>query len=101
MIIKWTTPTVTFTFKSISSSDIVVAYLTIKQNDATVIEKDITTAEITTGKISWTLSQEESGALQTGVSAIISCSWKLSSGKRGESDQLVERIGEPGKSGVI
>lgn len=59
MIARGTTPTIEFTFSSISPTDINTAYLTIKQNKILKIEKNINEANIGDANISWNLTQEE------------------------------------------
>lgn len=103
-IIKGTTPTIKFTFSSISSSDISAAYLTIKQGGRDVIQRDLTTAVINESSgswsIDWTLTQEETLGLSRS-NATIYCDWKLRDGTRGRSAVKKESIEESGINEVI
>ena len=84
-LIKGTTPTIKYTFATVPVSDIVAAYLTITDG-ADTIEKDITTADITTKTIGWTLSQEETLGLNS-ATVSIRLNWKTNDGTRGASER--------------
>lgn len=87
-IIIGTTPTITYRFKLVSVSDIVVAILTIKERGTTLIEKDLSDATVGEDTLSWTLSQEET--LSIGVkSASIMLNWLTADGTRGASREEV------------
>ena len=86
-IIRGTTPTITYTFKTITTSEITAAYLTVKQRDAVVIEKDIDTAVIGQKDISWTLTQAETLQFASYTDAGIMINWKLVDGTRGASKE--------------
>lgn len=81
-IIRGTTPTIKYTFKTVDPSSLSVAYLTIT-NGKTKLEKDLTTATVGEHDISWKLSQEETLALGEKVTAMLN--WKLPDGTRGAS----------------
>ena len=102
-IIRWTTPTIDFTFKTIQVSDIDEAYLVVKQWDNTVIEKDITSATVDTdaNTLSWTLTQAEAGLLTTGKRSSVMCDWVTSGGTRGRSKVLDSSVENSGKNEVI
>lgn len=104
-IIRFTTPTIFFTFNQIDITDITVAYLTIEQNGRVVIEKDITTATIvnteTDKYISWKLAQTDTSKLSAGSKSKIYCDWKTTDGTRGRSYEVVEQIDDTGKQEVI
>ena len=100
-IIRGTTPTIEFTFSTVSVSDIVVADLTIKQGETAVIEKDITAATVGASSISWLLSQEDTLTFKSVQPLTIGCDWKTDEGLRGRSNILTASVGEPGKNEVI
>lgn len=96
-IIRGTTPTLKYVFKSVSVSDIVSAYLTIKAN--TTIEKTLESAVVGTNYISWTLTQAETLAFGNEISVMLN--WKLSGGTRGASEQKTIIIADNLKDSVI
>ena len=63
MIVRGTTPTIRFNLQNIDTSDIAAAYMTIAQNNATVIEKDLSQAVTGTGYIEFSLTQNDTLAL--------------------------------------
>lgn len=99
-IIRYTTPTLKFTFSAIDVSDITVAYLVIKQNERTIIERGLDSAVVDESSLSWTLSQEETGSLSK-ANVNIYCDWKLRDGTRGRSKVKTEGVINSGKSEVI
>ena len=99
-IIRGTTPTIKFTFDQINTSDIVTAYLVIKQRGKSVIERDLPTATIETEFISWKLEQAETLKLSKSDAEII-CDWKLNDGTRGRSNAVTENVVDSGKLEVI
>ena len=86
-LIRGTTPTIKITFSTVSVESIAVAYLTIKQNDRTMIEKTLEDATTEEHAISWRLTQTETLGLLDGT--------------RGRSRIESSQIGEPGKDEVI
>ena len=96
-IIRGTTPTLKYVFKSVQVSDIVSAYLTIKAN--TSIEKTLSDAVVGTNYISWTLTQAETLAFGNDVSVMLN--WKLQDGTRGASEQKTIIISDNLKDSVI
>ena len=100
-IIRGTTPTLEFKYNDIHVGDIAVANLVIKQQGATKITKDITTATSGSNSLSWTLSQTDTLSLAPAKSATIVCDWKTSGGVRGRSVELTVNVEEPGKAEVI
>lgn len=80
-IIRGTTPTLQYKFKTIKVSDITSAYLTVKAT--TNIEKDLSVATVGEDTISWTLTQAETLSFGDAVSCMIN--WKLQDGTRGAS----------------
>ena len=97
-IIRGTTPTIKYTFRTIKTSDITVAYLTIKSGEVTV-EKDLTYAIVEDGALSWTLSQEET--LSLSGKATFRVNYKTEAGLRGASVQTLITIEDNEKAEVI
>lgn len=80
MITRGTTPTIEFTFKTISPKDMDVAYLTIKQKGITKIEKSIDEAIISVTSIEWSLKQDETLKLNDDFECSIQMRYRLNSG---------------------
>jgi len=99
-IIQGTTPTIKYTFNTVAVADIAVAYLTIKQNGATKIEKALSDATTGDKYIAWTLTQAETLGLSL-CSAACQCNWKKSDGTRGASRILNVMVTENYKNEVI
>lgn len=85
-IIRGTTPSIKYTFKTIDAEDIAVAYLTIKMGGETLLEKDLTTATVEEGSILWTLTQEETLSMADEY-IYVRLNWKLADGTRGASSR--------------
>ena len=104
-IIRYTTPTIRFTFNDIDVTTITTAYLVIKQGYKDIIERDLTTANVVHSKssnyLSWTLTQIETGQLSKSTSAQLYCDWVLQDGTRGRSHIKSENVEDSGKSEVI
>ena len=102
-IIRGTTPSIKFTFKTIRTSDITAAYLTVKNKDTgtVVLDKDLTAANVTTGAISWQLSQTETLAWNTGEIFRAMLNWKTSDGLRGSSEKIYWIMDDNDKNEVI
>lgn len=98
-IIKYTTPTIRITFPTIDTSLISEAYLSFKVGPTTLLALDSYTTEV--GLISFTLTQEQTGAFPLGTEVTLVCDWKLNDGTRGRSKTLTCRIAPAGKSEVI
>lgn len=99
-IIRGTTPTIKYTFSTVSVSDITAAYLTIVMNGSTLLEKDLTQATIDSDSISWTLTQQESLAM-TGSKVTAMLNWKLNDGTRGASTRTALFVEKNDKEEVI
>lgn len=99
-IVKGTTPTIYYTFSTVSVQNISVAYLTIKQFGEIVVEKDISSASIRESALAWTLTQEETLLLDVG-SAKIMLNWLLSDGTRGIGKETEVKIKNNHKDEVI
>ena len=98
-IINGTTPTIQYTFNDVNVANITEAYLTIKQNGAVTLEKDLETAVVGEKSLSWTLTQQETLAMQGKVSMMLN--WLLTDGTRGASDKTAVLIDTNYKDEVI
>lgn len=90
-IIRGTTPTLKYTFKSVQVSDISVAFLTIKQADEIIVRKALDAAVVGDGSISWTLTQTETLAVAPGQAEAM-INWRTSDGTRGASFKTIVAI---------
>ena len=100
-IIAGTTPTIEWTFDTVTVANITTAIFTIKQNGQAAIERDLTTATIGEKKISWTLTQAESLALSLNKTTKVYLDYVLSDGTRGAGITQNASIIEAGKQEVI
>lgn len=102
-IIRGTTPTIIFKFDQINASDITKAYLFVKQDVKTKIERDLSTATINAedNQLEWTITQEESLSLTIGAATYIGCDWLLNNETRGRSKVLRCEVEPSGKNEVI
>ncbi len=80
-IIRGTTPTFKYTFKTVDVSKITTAFLSIKSK--TDLEKDLSDAVVGADYLAWTLTQEETLSLGDQISVMVN--WKLQDGTRGAS----------------
>lgn len=101
MIVRGTTPTISFKYTVIQPSTIAVAYLTMFQNGERLLEKDLTTAEVGVDTISWTLSQEETLAMTAGQALTIQCRYRLDDGSAYATKKATEDVLDVVKDGVI
>ena len=99
-IIRGTTPTIKYTFETVNTSDIAVAYLTVKQGNAIKIEKDLSAGTVGTKYIAWTLTQAETLALACNM-VYMMCNWRKNDGTRGASKVLGVMITDNQKDEVI
>lgn len=100
-IIRGTTPTIEYTFSEVNTADITVAYMTIKQYERTVVERDLTTATVEEGKVSWVLTQAETLLLKKGVEAQLHLDYLLSGGTRAAGVTETVQVDPTGKNEVI
>lgn len=89
-IVKGTTPTLQFTFNSISPSSITTAILTIKCRNTIVLRKELSEATVTSKAISWKLTQAETLGIN-GLTEIVA-NWLTSGGVRGVSQRVDVRF---------
>lgn len=99
-IIRGTTPTIQFTFSQISTADLAVAYMVIKQGGAVVLEKSLADATVTEAGLFFALSQEDTLALAKKDGQIV-LDWKTTNGMRGRAKIYEFTTGDPGKNEVI
>lgn len=99
-IIEGTTPTIKYTFGSVSVTDITTAYLTIKKSDSVAIERDITTATVGDDYLSWILTQAETLSLGVGKATMM-LNWVTSDGVRGASEESYFTVAENHKEEEI
>lgn len=85
-IIKGTTPTILYKFSQVDVADITAAYITVKNGDGSVIEKDMTTAIIGDDSIAWRFTQQETLSFCGDISVMLN--WILSDGTRGASRKV-------------
>lgn len=98
-IIRGTTPTFIYTFNSVTVANIAVAYLTVKQGDEILIEKDLTDATVGQKALSWTFTQAET--LSMGDVIKVMLNWRLSDGTRGASAETKLYVTDNHKDEVI
>mgnify|MGYP007101847173 CR=1 FL=1 len=84
IITRGTTPTITYKFKVVDPSDILVAELTILQNGNVVIEKTLEDAKLISTEerraLEWTLTQQETLALKMRPEAEMQLRYRLLDG---------------------
>ena len=100
-IVTGTNPTIYYIPKGVQPNTITDAFLIIKQQGRTIIEKTLSDAHIVNGKLSWTLSQEDTLSLKPFIKATMSCVWKQIDGIRGESPLVVCDVYKSSKNEVI
>lgn len=87
-IIIGTTPTITYTFKTVSPADLTKAILTIKCAGQIILEKTLADATVGEDSLSWTLTQQETLDIGT-RSGKMMLNWLTNSGTRGASAETV------------
>lgn len=85
-VIRATTPTFKYTFKTVAVTNISQAYLTIAKNGTTVIEKSLSDAYIGDGYLAWTLTQAETLSVAAGTASVM-LNWLTRDGTRGASKE--------------
>ena len=99
-IIRGTTPTIVYTFDTVSVLDISVAYLTISNKCNVCIEKSISEAIIGDNSVSWVLTQEETLGMDADTMTAM-VNWKLIDGTRGVSPKVQFVVAKNSKEEVI
>lgn len=87
-IVIGTTPTITYTFHTVSISELSKAILTIKCTGQVILEKTLADATIGEDSLSWTLTQQETLDIGT-RSGKMMLNWLTNSGTRGASAETV------------
>lgn len=100
-IIRGTTPTIKYTFRTIEVGNIAVAILTVSQSGEVVIEKNIAAGMVGEDNIFWTLTQLETLSLKPNVRVEIRLNWKLQDGTRGASKRAIVSVEDNEISEVI
>jgi len=98
-IIKGTTPTLVYTFNTVRIQDITTAVLTVKRSGEIKVERDLTTATVGNDKLSWTLTQAETLAVDG--NATIMLNWVTVDGIRGASAETAVHFSPNHKEQVI
>lgn len=83
-IIIGTTPTIQYTFKTVSVEYITKAFLTVKKKGAIILKKELADATVGEDTISWRLTQSDTLAIGTDGARIM-CNWLTTDGTRGAS----------------
>ena len=86
-IVVGTTPNITYTFKSVSVSNIVTAILTVKKNNSEVLRKTLDDATVGDTRLSWKLSQADTLAVGDGTASCM-LNWVTGDGTRGVSEEM-------------
>lgn len=100
-IIAGTTPTIEWTFDTVTVANITTAIFTVKQNGQAAIVRDLTTATIGEKKISWTLTQAETLGLSLNKTTKVYLDYVLNDGTRGAGNTQNASILESGTQEVI
>lgn len=90
-IIRGTTPTLQYTFNTVTVANIAAAYLTIKQNNQILLQKDLTAATVGAKTLSWTLTQQDTLTIAAGQMSVM-LNWKLQDGTRGASETSIVMV---------
>ena len=87
VIWRGTTPTIQVVFKTVDPATITNAKLTFYTDQNTIVEKDLTSADVAATTISWTLSQAETLSIEAPARKTLKviCNWLTSSRVRGVS----------------
>ena len=98
-IIRGTTPTISYTFKTVDVSKITDAFMTIKRNGIVAVEKALDDATVGEKSLSWTLTQAET--LSVSGDAYMMLNWKTNDGTRGASAETSVKFTPNHKEEVI
>lgn len=92
-VVRGTTPTFKYTFKKVDTEELTVAYITFKTCGRVILEKDMSTATVEEGAISWTLSQEETLSFPCCDDGfVVQLNWRTLDGTRGVSKEVPVRV---------
>lgn len=100
-IIRWTTPSITFTPSAVAAADIAEIVLVISQGSVVVIQKDINDALIDEGAFWWNLSQQETGSLNNRLQAMVKIDYVTNGGKRYTVRGILATVGDSAINEVI
>ncbi len=100
MIIRGTTPNMTFVLP-FDAEMVAVGYVTVQQNDTTIIEKQLSDCVCGVRTVSAKLAQEDTLKLSSDINAEIRLVVKTLDGDRFESAKIIERVTNTSKEGVI
>ncbi len=99
-VIKATTPTFKYVFKTVDVADITKAFLTISKNGVTALEKSLAEASVGEDFIAWTLTQNETLSVPAGL-VTSECNWLTIGGTRGSSGKATLTFERNSKEVVI
>ena len=100
IVIRATTPTFKYVFKTVDVQNITKAYLTISKDGQTAIEKSLADATIGEDYLAWTFSQSDSLHIPAGI-VTAECNWLTVDGTRGSSGKSQLNIERNSKEVVI
>lgn len=100
MIIRGTTPTLEFGLP-FDTEMIDIGYVTVQQNKTTIIEKPLSICECEGNVLSAKLTQEDTLKLSSFSNAEIRLVVKTIGGERIESFEIIKRVKDTSKEGVI
>lgn len=91
-VIVGTTPTFRYDFNVVDPADITQAVLTIATDDAVLIEKELSDADVGADYLSWTLTQQDTLLIpvstpETRRRVYAMINWLTNSGQRGASNR--------------
>jgi hypothetical protein len=99
-IVRGTTPTISFGLP-FSTGLLSTAFVTVKQRDKTLIEKELSDCQCDGNILTTQLTQEDTLALKIGVPAQIRLVVKTTGGDRHETKDFVVRVSDTHKDEVI
>lgn len=99
-LIKGTTPTIRYSFSTVTVSNIVVALLKVTQKGVQ-IQKNLTDAEVQAKALEWVLTQEDTLALKDNQYAMITLDWLLADGTRGAGNTAIIKVVPSGTNEVL
>ena len=96
IIIRGTTPTISYQFTVVNAEELTKAILTFKKDAVIVVEKDLDSATVTDHEhgntVSWKLSQDETLLLYSSGILGMMLNWKTPDGTRGASEEIKVRM---------
>ena len=101
MLIRGTTPTITYKFTEVDVNNIAVAYLSIRQLGETLIEKDLSEAETGEDSLQWSLSQADTVLINAKHNVEIQCRYKTIDGQAYASEISQVNAYDIIKEGII